>query len=200
MLKSLSLGCLGDAFGSLDAARDILTHLRATPSVRTWLSAAPQLRGVLPLEVIIAFNRVVAAPLSKSMRTSIVVEKDCPRPKLTSRVVTAHPWKFWGECPGGIKPWKPVVVSPTQFHRVGLAGPAVAAILASRESDEPVYASELRQLNDTEHVHFPFPGKASLRLEAPPTFVGEADGDMTDLFASFTAMNFSPVRTMARRG
>lgn len=62
----------------------------------------------------------MAASHGKLLRNSICLPQSS-EPTLADRVVAAHPWKFWGECPGGIRPWRPVVLSPTQVQSRGLS-------------------------------------------------------------------------------
>lgn len=90
-------------------------------------------------------------------------------------------------------------MSPSQFHRESAAAKKVSAILASRERSETGYMSEMKQLEDPEHINFPTGEILSLRLGKSKDLVKDGDTDMLDLFSSFEHMNFSPIAAGRRR-
>lgn len=194
LLKGISHGCVGDADAALQAGKQILDSLRATPSVRTWVHCAPQLRNLVPVEVFVAYNRLVAPELSRLAKPSPKASPRHKQPTIQERVAQAHPWKFWGECPGGIKPWRPVVVSPSQFHRSSAVTRKVPELLTSKIAEKPVGAEyEVMELKDPEHINFPTGEVLSLRLEGKPSLFPKGDETLKDLFQCFEAMNFSPI-------
>jgi hypothetical protein len=198
LVKAISLGCLGYAAEAVEAANVILATLHSSATVRTWHYAAPQLRNIIPVDVIVAFNRLIAPLVMQKTRKPAAPPEE-PVDPLTAAVVAAHPWKFWGECPGGILPWRPVVLSPTQFHRSPRARKQIDAVLSPAAETASEYVTALRALEDPEHVNFSPSKRCTLKLNVQSDLLREGDADMHELFAGFEAMNFSPVKATRRR-
>jgi hypothetical protein len=198
-MKGISLGCLGDAFGAIEAAKAILDDLNASPSLRTWQFAAPQLQNLIPNDVLVAFNRLVMPILYKRPVGS---QKADPAQAVRDRIAAAHPWRFWGKCPGGVLPWRPIVVSPSQFHRPSTAAPKVKHILDARSrkaGEEPAHVTRVRDLVDPEHINFPIGPRGSMKARITTDLLVADDPAMADLFTSFDAMNFNPSRPTSPR-
>lgn len=190
VLKALSLGCLGDVEPCLATAKMVLQSLKVPPSVRAWYAACPQMRGLVPVDVVSAFNQLVGpvlAPLKKSYARSA--------PSVKASIQAAHPYKFWGECPGGVRPWRPVVLSPTQFHRPTHVADAVHRMHEELSKPvEPVYCTEVRGLADPEHVNFETsPSLTFVTAGISSDTVRPGDKELASLFSSFGMLEFSPV-------
>jgi hypothetical protein len=131
--------CLDDFTKAIAVANNIELVSERRFRVSSWAAVgAPLLKGLLPISLLKAFAHYVdthalgdslgvggttlAPPAMKfggasSTALAYLRHPSHPKPRdwWKTQLKAAHPWGFWGACPGGVKPPPMVVAAPLQF-------------------------------------------------------------------------------------
>jgi hypothetical protein len=174
VLKALSLLCLKDTAQCMAVVEELPIPLSHRFRHNRWLRAAPHLRGLLPKALFKAFSefvdrytlgdhlgvggRELPSPMKRVLAPGVMVTSKAKTLELTrdwwsTQIKTAHPWTYWGKCPGGIRPAPSALVVPLQFAPksargalVGTSSPAASdADVDSNPACSSLVCHELKQ-------------------------------------------------------
>ena len=150
ILQALAYMCLDNFPRAIAVANNVEVVSQRRFRVSTWGAVgAPLLKGLLPVSLLKAFANYIdthslgdslgvkgttlAPPPMKfggatSTALAYLRHPSHPRPRewWKSQLKAAHPWGFWGTCPGGVKPPAMVVAAPSQFTVPSRSGRAAA--------------------------------------------------------------------------